>query len=121
MTESISSNLASIVGANQVLLQYFSVAPDASAQTITSDITSCKCYISTTIALQTADNGTLYLDYYSQQGSLLHSESIVITSAPTVTSFVRYIESKLFGVRLVLSNPPSGTLGLFVSLRKKYA
>lgn len=116
-------SLANIAPVNSVLFQYYSANPTSSAQTLSSEFSHCTCYISLTIALQTPVNGHLYIDYYTNNNLPFHIEDIPITNAPVATSFIRSIETNLVRVRLVLDTSPEGqgALGLFCTLRKKYA
>lgn len=111
-----------VLPVNQILLSYYSTTPSASYQTISSETSHCTCFISLDIALQTQQDGHLFIDFYNTPSDLLYTEDITISGSPIVATYRRNITDKYVKVRLVLDNPPiPGALGIFATLRKQYA
>jgi hypothetical protein len=111
---------------NTTLLDFYAASsPDSSAQYLHSDISECACFVQLTVALQTQDDGNLFIDHYTtaNPNNILYTETIPITGTPLTATYSRNIAGFQVRVRLELDNPPSpgGPLGIFASLRKEYA
>lgn len=114
MTEkSIIEAATQIAPLNQILFEYVAsqITTPGVAQSLSTGITDCACYLTTVISCAAAVDGHIYVDYYKlhkKSDGPFYTEDIPFTAASgSFHTFTRQISSFYIRVRLELDSDPA--------------